>query len=106
MSQFNIINGLRDIFDDTCTRQVVSCLIRNSLIWDFLAEEKNFRETKKIIGNNQNNWTISKIVQAAAGFNNVYEIKGSRVNSSGMIYVPKILKGYKVKLLLVDIDDE
>ena len=75
MSQFNIINGLRDIFDDTCTRQVVSCLIRNSLIWDFLAEEKNFRETKKIIGNNQNNWTISKIVQAAAGFNNVYEIK-------------------------------
>jgi len=67
MQPFNIIDGLNEIFDDTCTNQVVSCLIRNPVIWKFLAEERNFLYIREALGEDPDRWTIKGVVESAAG---------------------------------------
>lgn len=67
MGQFNIIDRLIGIFGETCAKQVVLNLIRNTQIWEFLLFENNLTRIEDILGSDPSNWTITKIVEAAAG---------------------------------------
>lgn len=66
MQPFNIIDGFNELFDDTCVKQVVSKLIRNPLVWNFLGDKGNFNQIQKILGNDPSRWTILGVLESAA----------------------------------------
>ena len=66
MRPFNVIDGLNEVFDDTCVKQVVLRLTRNPLIWNFLGEANNFNHVQETLGNDPSRWTVTGVIESAA----------------------------------------
>lgn len=67
MNPFNIIDGLNELFDATCVKQVVSRLTRNPVIWKFLADARNFNYMQDTLGDDPSRWTVTGVLESAAG---------------------------------------
>jgi Tfp pilus assembly protein PilF len=66
MRLFNAIDGLNEVFEDTCVKQVILGLTRNPLIWNFLGDVQNFNHVRETLSNDPSRWTITGIIESAA----------------------------------------
>lgn len=67
MDQFDILFALKDLFKDTCGKQVISQLNAYPIIWDYLGKPENFHNTVNHLGTDCELWTSLNLCKVAAG---------------------------------------